>query len=505
MVAGHCLDFGDSALPYLPFSEVLGRLEAELPEVVAAGRRGAPRPGPAPARAPGAGAPGRLGRRPAARARASTAPTCSPPCTPCSRRPRQASPVLLVIEDCHWADQSTRDLLSFLFSRPFDGAGGDRGVVPLRRPAPSPPAAPPGRRVVAAARRRADAARPAGRRAGPAADRQPVAGRHRARRSSPRSCAGPRATRSSSRSWSVPPSEPGQLGARRPRRRAAGAPRPARRRRPPGGAGGERRRPQGRPRPAGRRVRARRRRARGGAAPGRRDEPAGPRRRHLLLPARAARRGGLRRPAARRAGAAARAVRRGAARGPGPRAPLPSWPGTPGWPTTSTPPSTPASAPATRRWRWPAPTRRRSHYEQALELLADPARRAAADVDISKLAVSAAEALTSSGQPTRAAALLAEQLGAAARRRAAGLAGPDAGGPGRRHLLTESPEESPLDLAQQAVDLLPEDAGGLRAKVLAIAGAGAVGLRPVRRGAGRRPGRAGARRAARPARAGRPT
>src|SRR4051794_20549999 len=23
--AGHCLDFGDSALPYLPFSEVLGR------------------------------------------------------------------------------------------------------------------------------------------------------------------------------------------------------------------------------------------------------------------------------------------------------------------------------------------------------------------------------------------------------------------------------------------------------------------------------------------------
>ena len=39
VVAGHCLDFGDSALPYLPFSEVLGRLEAELPEVVAARRR----------------------------------------------------------------------------------------------------------------------------------------------------------------------------------------------------------------------------------------------------------------------------------------------------------------------------------------------------------------------------------------------------------------------------------------------------------------------------------
>src|ERR1700712_4722691 len=29
--AGHCLDFGDSALPYLPFSEVIGRLATEMP------------------------------------------------------------------------------------------------------------------------------------------------------------------------------------------------------------------------------------------------------------------------------------------------------------------------------------------------------------------------------------------------------------------------------------------------------------------------------------------
>ena len=28
VIAGHCLDFGDSALPYLPFSEILGRLQA---------------------------------------------------------------------------------------------------------------------------------------------------------------------------------------------------------------------------------------------------------------------------------------------------------------------------------------------------------------------------------------------------------------------------------------------------------------------------------------------
>ncbi|HYF71945.1 MAG TPA: ATP-binding protein, partial [Nocardioides sp.] len=34
VVAGHCLDFGDSALPYLPFSEILGRLATQRPDVV---------------------------------------------------------------------------------------------------------------------------------------------------------------------------------------------------------------------------------------------------------------------------------------------------------------------------------------------------------------------------------------------------------------------------------------------------------------------------------------
>ena len=32
VLAGYCLDFGDSALPYLPFSEVMGRLTAAAPE-----------------------------------------------------------------------------------------------------------------------------------------------------------------------------------------------------------------------------------------------------------------------------------------------------------------------------------------------------------------------------------------------------------------------------------------------------------------------------------------
>ncbi|UUZ61414.1 hypothetical protein LP418_13065 [Nocardioides sp. B-3] len=33
----------------------------------------------------------------------------------------EAGPLLVVVEDTHWADQSTRDMLSFLFSRPFAG------------------------------------------------------------------------------------------------------------------------------------------------------------------------------------------------------------------------------------------------------------------------------------------------------------------------------------------------------------------------------------------------
>src|SRR4051812_1728846 len=34
VLTGPCLDFGDSALPYLPFSEVLGRMAATMPQVV---------------------------------------------------------------------------------------------------------------------------------------------------------------------------------------------------------------------------------------------------------------------------------------------------------------------------------------------------------------------------------------------------------------------------------------------------------------------------------------
>ena len=50
VLAGHCLDFADSALPYLPFSEILGRIASDLPELVDAVAGRHPALAPAPAR-----------------------------------------------------------------------------------------------------------------------------------------------------------------------------------------------------------------------------------------------------------------------------------------------------------------------------------------------------------------------------------------------------------------------------------------------------------------------
>src|SRR6478752_175661 len=118
--AGHCLDFGDSALPYLPFSEVLGRIAVDRPEVVdrvatqypvltrlQPGRRML---GSAGTPTDGAEQAGSLDRGDLFEAVHTLLEAAA-----------EQAPVLLVVEDTHWADQSTRDLLSFLFTRPFDG------------------------------------------------------------------------------------------------------------------------------------------------------------------------------------------------------------------------------------------------------------------------------------------------------------------------------------------------------------------------------------------------
>ena len=113
VLIGHCLDFGDSALPYLPFSEAFGRLAAD--EAVTARSLVETRPAisrllPAHRLMADATAPAEATGREALLNAVHGA---------LAELGRQA-PLLLVVEDVHWADQSTRELLTFLFTRQFD-------------------------------------------------------------------------------------------------------------------------------------------------------------------------------------------------------------------------------------------------------------------------------------------------------------------------------------------------------------------------------------------------
>ncbi|MET8168706.1 AAA family ATPase [Streptomyces sp. NPDC005329] len=115
VLTGHCVDLGDVGLPYLPFTEILGLLAADerFAAVLAAH--------PLVDRLLGAGTD-------TARDDAGLAPRSG------SGEGRlrlfegmaalladlsDVTPLLLVLEDLHWADQSSRDLLRFLLSRGF--------------------------------------------------------------------------------------------------------------------------------------------------------------------------------------------------------------------------------------------------------------------------------------------------------------------------------------------------------------------------------------------------
>ncbi len=106
---GHCLDLGGSPLAYLPFTELAARLEALRPERMTQltdrwpdFRRLLPQHAPAGPMGEGVDR-GRL---------------FSSLHSVLTELAREV-PVLLVVEDVHWADQSTCDLLSFLFARGF--------------------------------------------------------------------------------------------------------------------------------------------------------------------------------------------------------------------------------------------------------------------------------------------------------------------------------------------------------------------------------------------------
>ncbi|WP_097214755.1 MULTISPECIES: helix-turn-helix transcriptional regulator [unclassified Streptomyces] len=103
VVTGHCVDLGDVGLPYLPFTEILGVLAAD--ERFA----GALAAHPVVERLLGAGS-GSVrdvdGRLRLFEGMAGLLAEVA-----------EVAPLLLVLEDLHWADQSSRDLLRFLLGR----------------------------------------------------------------------------------------------------------------------------------------------------------------------------------------------------------------------------------------------------------------------------------------------------------------------------------------------------------------------------------------------------
>ncbi|MFC5230343.1 helix-turn-helix transcriptional regulator [Pseudonocardia zijingensis] len=106
VLVGRCIDTAESALPYLPFTEIVGALEATRPELVA--EHAALRhllPGGF-ARAAATGERRELGQLQVFDAVLSVLD-----------RLTVATPALLVVEDMHWSDRSSRDLLFFLLSR----------------------------------------------------------------------------------------------------------------------------------------------------------------------------------------------------------------------------------------------------------------------------------------------------------------------------------------------------------------------------------------------------
>nr|WP_202529114.1 helix-turn-helix transcriptional regulator [Streptomyces sp. SID486] len=117
VVTGHCVDLGDVGLPYLPFTEILGVLAADerFTAVLAAH--------PAVDRLLGAGPDAAGGPDGRLRLFEDVAGLLADLAA--------VAPLLLVLEDLHWADQSSRDLLRFLLGRGVLHRPG--GGVPGRR------------------------------------------------------------------------------------------------------------------------------------------------------------------------------------------------------------------------------------------------------------------------------------------------------------------------------------------------------------------------------------
>ena len=119
VVVGHCLDLAGSPVPYLPFTEVAGRLAAARPEAVAELARRHPSVRRLVGGPDATGSSGATGE-PADRGLFFEAVHATLSALGAAR------PLLVVVEDLHWADQSTYDLLTFLLTR---GPGPQVGLI----------------------------------------------------------------------------------------------------------------------------------------------------------------------------------------------------------------------------------------------------------------------------------------------------------------------------------------------------------------------------------------
>ncbi len=113
VLVGRCLDFADGALSYLPFSQVLAVLGTQSPEVLDRMNQDYPElrhlmPGQ---------------RLLADQTRQQPEPTVKTQLFEALHGALEelaaTAPLLVVIEDLHWADTSTREMLTFLFARQF--------------------------------------------------------------------------------------------------------------------------------------------------------------------------------------------------------------------------------------------------------------------------------------------------------------------------------------------------------------------------------------------------
>ncbi len=112
VLVGHCIDLGEVGLPYLPFVEVLSSLQAVAADEPVVAAQLAARPSLA-----GIGGGTRVESDGTTGDDVGRLQQFDAVTTLLAEISREHAPVVLVVEDLHWADPSTRDLLRYLVAR----------------------------------------------------------------------------------------------------------------------------------------------------------------------------------------------------------------------------------------------------------------------------------------------------------------------------------------------------------------------------------------------------